>query len=455
MKIHFIAIGGAVMHNLAIALKQKGYEVTGSDDEIFDPARSNLDRHGILPDEFGWFPERISAGLDAVVLGMHAKPGNPELEKAQQLGIKIYSFPEYLYDQSKNKKRVVVAGSHGKTTITSIVMHVLKHAGVDFDYLVGARIEGFDVMVRLTDAPLIVIEGDEYLSSALDHRPKFLHYHPHIALISGIAWDHINVFPDFDRYVAQFAALAELVQPGGKLIYCGDDKLLEELMEKTIIRGECKSYGLPDYYVENGKTYILPGEDRQDAVPLRLFGQHNMLNINGARMICNELGVDDRHFFEAIKTFRGAANRLELLAESTNTTVYRDFAHAPSKLKATVDAVRSQYPERRLVAVMELHTYSSLSKEFLIQYRNTMDKADDPVVYFNPHAIALKKLPGISVSDVIGAFANESLHVFTDSNELERFLTALDYRNTNLLLMSSGNFGGIDLSLLANYILPK
>lgn len=451
MKVHFIAVGGAVMHNLAIALKLKGYEVTGSDDEIFDPARSNLQRYGLLPEQPGWHPGKITPGLDAVILGMHAKKGNPELDRALELGLKIYSFPAYLYQQSKNKKRVVIAGSHGKTTITSMVMHVLNYHHRDFDYLVGSRVEGFDVMVRLSDAPVIVIEGDEYLTSALDPRPKFLHYKPHIALISGIAWDHINVFPDYDGYLEQFEKFIASVEKEGSLVYYRDDPELAAVVERAACPRRIIPYTTPRYDISGGTTYFFPGDD-DNRVPLKIFGRHNLTNLNGARMVCRELGFTDEEFVEAVRSFKGAANRLELVAKNDRTAVFRDFAHAPSKLKATVEAAKELYGSRQLVAVMELHTYSSLSKQFLDQYKGTMQKADIPVVFFNPHAIALKKLPPITVEDVQKGFENKNLQVFTDAGKLEAFLRSINYRNKTLLLMSSGNFGGMDVKRLAGEV---
>jgi len=449
MRVHFIAIGGAVMHNLAIALVNKGYKVSGSDDEIFDPALTNLKKYGILPEAYGWFPEKITGDIDAIILGMHAKPGNPELDRAMELGLKIYSFPEYLYRQSENKTRVVVAGSHGKTTITSMIMHVLKQQNIDFDYLVGAKIEGFDIMVRLSDAPVIVIEGDEYLTSALDPRPKFLHYKPHIALISGIAWDHINVFPTFEGYVDQFRLLIESMENGGNVVYCGEDEELQKVVEKSNWDGNKAPYFLPDFKNEAGTTWIIQHGPEMKSYPLNVFGKHNLSNISGTREVCRLLGVAETDFYRAISTFTGAANRLELVASNEHSAVFKDFAHAPSKLKATVEAAKSQYPGRKLIAVMELHTYSSLSKQFLSHYRNTLDPADIPVVFFNPHAIALKKLPPITVEDVAEGFGNPALNVFTDARSLEIFLQNKDMKNANLLMMSSGNFGGIDLKGLA------
>jgi UDP-N-acetylmuramate: L-alanyl-gamma-D-glutamyl-meso-diaminopimelate ligase len=462
MNVHFIAIGGAVMHNLAIALKLKGYNISGSDDEIFDPARSRLKKYGLLPSEFGWHPEKITNKLDAIILGMHAKDGNPELDRAIELGLKIYSFPEYLFEQSKNKKRVVIAGSHGKTTITSMIMHVLKFHKMDFDYLVGSKIQGFDIMVRLSDAPVIIIEGDEYLTSALDPRPKFLHYKPHIALISGIAWDHINVFPEFSGYLEQFNKLIYSIEKGGSLIYFKDDDELPVLVNKFVEISspdtpvKTESYGTPDYSYLDGKTFLHPeneasiNDSENESIPLKIFGRHNMTNLNGARKVCRELGLSDTAFYEAIRQFTGAANRLELLAKTPVTTIFKDFAHAPSKLKATINAAKELYEERKLVAVMELHTFSSLSKNFLGQYTGSMDRADIPVVFFNPHAIALKKLIPITVDDVKEGFGNKTIKVFTDSTDLEKFLRSIDYKNTTLLMMSSGNFGGMDLKKIAN-----
>jgi len=460
MNVHFIAIGGAVMHNLAIALKLKGYNVTGSDDEIFDPAKSNLEKHGLLPPKFGWHPEKISDKLDAIILGMHAKPGNPELDRALELGLKIYSFPEYLFEQSKDKKRVVVAGSHGKTTITSMIMHVLKFHNMDFDYLVGSKIEGFDIMVRLSDAPIIVIEGDEYLTSALDRRPKFLHYKPHIALISGIAWDHINVFPEYSGYLGEFKKFMLSVEEEGSLIYYKDDDELPTLVKECFgntnsdIPINIEPYDTPIYKYQNGQALLLNDEhdSKKDFIPLKIFGKHNLTNLNGARKVCNELGISNKDFYEAIKHFTGAANRLELLKKTESTTVFKDFAHAPSKLNATINATKELYEDRKLIAVMELHTYSSLSKNFLEQFSGSMDRADVPVVFFTPHAIELKKLPPITVEDVKEGFGNKNLQVFTDASALEVFLRNQDYNGATLLMMSSGNFGGLDLKKLATAI---
>lgn len=450
MKVHFIAIGGAVMHSLAIDLSRKGYKVTGSDDEIFEPARSNLLNAGLLPEQTGWFPEKITPDLDAVILGMHARKDNPELQKAQELGLKIYSFPEYLYQQSIHKKRVVIAGSHGKTTITAMIIHVLRFHQIPHDYLIGARIKGYDVMVRLTDAPLIVIEGDEYLTSSLDPRPKFLHYQPHIALISGIAWDHINVFPTFNDYTKQFLQLINSLPDDGYLVVCGEDPTIPGIIDQSNFRGTIIPYNLPQYKVTEGKTFIAA---KNSFIELKIFGRHNLLNLKGALEVCKLLGITEEDFFRAISSFSGASGRLQILAQNDHSLVFRDFAHAPSKLKATVNAVKEQYPDHQLIAVMELHTYSSLRKDFLPHYSGTMENADEAVVFFDPHAIELKKLDPISESDVYQSFGKKNLMVISNPRNLEDYLRQLRLRQTCLLLMSSGNFGGLDISSIAGELI--
>ena len=453
MKVHFIAIGGSAMHNLAIALHKKGVLVSGSDDEIFDPARERLARYGLLPVEEGWHPEKLDLSFDAVILGMHARADNPELLRAQELGLKIFSYPEYLYEQAKDKKRVVIGGSHGKTTITAMILHVLQHHGVDCDYMVGAQLEGFEVMVKLSEsARIMVFEGDEYLTSPIDRRPKFHLYMPDIALISGIAWDHINVFPTFDNYVEQFRKFAAMVPSTGVLIYCKEDEEVKKVAESVSEKVRIVPYALPQFKVVNGNTTIL--HDGKET-PLMIFGKHNLQNMNGARMVCNELGITDNQFYEAIQDFKGAAKRLELVDRNDSTAVYKDFAHSPSKLKATTTAVKEQFPERKLVACMELHTFSSLTKAFLQQYQGAMDEADVAIVFFSPHAIALKRLPAITEEMVLEAFGNENIRVFTDSEAMHNALKAMDWHNANLLMMSSGNFNGIDFDVLAREVLKK
>ena len=435
------------MHNLAIALSQKGITVTGSDDEIFDPARGRLEKYDLLPAEEGWHPERITPDLDAVVLGMHARIDNPELLRAQELGLKIYSYPEYLYEQSKDKLRIVIGGSHGKTTTTAMILHVLAHCGIEADYMVGAQLKGFDVMVRLSHtAKVMVIEGDEYLTSPIDRRPKFHLYHPNVAIITGIEWDHINVFPTFDIYREQFAKFIDLIEPGGTLIYCDEDKEVHRVaVENRRTDIQKLPYVCPEHRVVDGVTEI-------GRTKLRIFGHHNLLNLTAARLACRQVGVTDEQFDEAIATFEGASKRLELVKKNDTCAVYKDFAHAPSKLRATIHAMREQYPDRRLVACMELHTFSSLTQEFLQQYAHAMDEADVRYVYFSQHALQLKKLPPLDPDEVRRAFGG-NVEVFTDSAAMVAKVKAMEWQRANLLMMSSGNFDGIDFAALADEII--
>jgi len=445
-KVHFIAIGGSAMHNLAIALHEKGYKVTGSDDAIFEPSATRLKQRGLLPEENGWFPEKITPDLDAVILGMHAHADNPEMQKAQELGLKIYSYPEYLYEQSKNKTRVVIAGSHGKTSITSMILHVLHYHGKDVDYMVGAQLEGFDVMVRLTEEnDFMVMEGDEYLSSALDRRPKILLYQPNIALISGIAWDHVNVFPTFENYVRQFELFVDSITPGGALIYNSEDENVVKAVESSEKPLKKFPYKTPGYSIENGITFLNTSEG---PVPLEIFGKHNLNNLEGARLICNQLGVMDDDFYEAVQTFKGASKRLELINRTSDFAAYKDFAHAPSKVVSTTNAVREQFPDRKLIACLELHTYSSLNPQFLSEYKGALDKADEKIIYYNPEALKIKRMEHISPADIREAFGDSSIQVFTSSDELKAYLSLMKKEGKVFLMMSSANFGGIDLKEL-------
>lgn len=445
-RIHFIAIGGSAMHNLAIALHQQGSEVTGSDDEIFEPSRSRLDRLGLLPEGLGWRPEDITADIDVVILGMHARIDNPELKRAQELGIPVFSYPAYFYERTKDKTRVVIGGSHGKTTITSMIVHVLRHVGVEFDYLVGAQLEGFDCMVKLSGTSQVaIIEGDEYLASALEPVPKFHLYKPDIALISGIAWDHINVFKTFESYVEQFRKFIWCIEPGGKLIHCAEDVEVEAVAADTpdgIVR---IPYGTPEHRIVDGVTTLMtPGGD----VALNVFGRHNLQNMEGARHVCHQLGISNADFYSAIASFSGAAKRLEQLARTPSRVVYKDFAHSPSKLKATLDAVREQFPDRQLIACMELHTYSSLSEGFLDNYAGCMDAADRAIVFFDPHAVQLKRLPPIPAERIQRAFGRADVQVLSDPIAVMGAVRPSKDKAI-LLMMSSGNFGGLDLSALS------
>ena len=451
MRVHFIAIGGSAMHNLAIALCKKGYQVTGSDDEIFEPAKSRLERYGLLPKTIGWNPDLIDENINAVILGMHAKEDNPELIKAKQLGLKIYSYPEYLYEISSSKIRVVVGGSHGKTSITAMILHALQTLNVKTDYMVGAMLEGFEVMVKVEDdSKYMVLEGDEYLSSTLDRRPKFHLYKPDIAIINGIAWDHINVFPTFENYVEQFKIFADKIENGGRLIYFDGDENIRNIAAN--VRNDIKTmpYNGLNFRVENGKTIVLNGDKEY---PMLVFGRHNMINMNAAMLACESLGINRDSFLETMQSFKGAAKRLELLASNDTKAIYTDFAHSPSKLKATIEAVKEQYPNRKLVACMELHTFSSLSKNFLEQYKGCMNKADKALVYYNHHAIELKRLEDLSVELVEKAFDKEGLKVTTDSSEFVQFVKQNVEDNTNILIMSSGNFGGVNIKQLAEEVI--
>ncbi len=453
MRIHFIAIGGAVMHNLAIVLHRKGNEVSGSDDKISDPAKSNLEKEGLLPETLGFEASRISADIEAVILGMHAREDNPELQKAQELGIKIFSFPEYIYEVSKNKQRVVIAGSHGKTSITSMVMHVLNESGFEFDYLVGAKVPGFDTSVKITEeAPIIILEGDEYLASPINRESKFMFYKPNVALISGVAWDHINVFPDYEEYVKQFERFAYTVEEWGFLTWYMHDAELKRIFNKYDAKVRTRPYDTPPHVVRRNVTYL---QTEFGEIAIRVFGEHNLQNIAGAKNVCNELGVFDEDFYRAIATFEGAANRLQLIGSNEATVIYKDFAHSPSKLRATVQAVHRQFPAKQLVAVMELHTFSSLDSDFLSQYEGTMDQAEVPVVYYDSETFRQKKMPVLKEKLVKEAFANPRLNIFTDKQSLEQFLMEQNWSDKNLLLMTSGTFSGMDLEVLIRKILNQ
>lgn len=450
MRVHFIAIGGSAMHNLALALHDKGEHITGSDDAIFEPSKSRLQAKGLLPEQEGWFPEKITTDLDAVILGMHAKSDNPELLKAQELGLKIYSYPEFIYEHSKDKTRVVIGGSHGKTTITSMILHVMNYHNVAVDFLVGAQLEGFTNMVHLTkENDFMVIEGDEYLSSPTDLRPKFHLYKPNIALISGIAWDHINVFPTFENYVDQFKIFIDKITNGGILIYNEDDETVKQIVEEAEKPIRKLPYSLPEYTIENGITYL---ETLDGSMPIEVFGAHNLSNLAGAKWICQNMGIDEAEFYEAIASFKGASKRLEKIAQTPTAVAYKDFAHSPSKVKATTQAVKKQYPDKKLVACLELHTYSSLNTEFLTEYQGALDAADVAVVFYSPDAVAIKKLEEISKEQIEKAFNREDLIVYTNPDEFKSFLLVQEFTDSVLLLMSSGNYGGLNFDEVQSII---
>lgn len=435
------------MHNLAIALHNKGYSVSGSDDEIFEPSYSRLEGHGLLPEKQGWDPDLIHENLDAVILGMHARKNNPELKKAQKLGIKIYSFPEYLYEHSIDKKRIVIGGSHGKTTITAMVMHVLRDQNRDFDYMVGSQIEGFDTMVKLSeDAPLIILEGDEYLSSPLDRTPKFHQYHPHMTLLSGISWDHMNVFPTFETYKKQFGKFLKIATGGGKVFYYDEDPVLGDVVDKSHWSLLKIPYGEHPHRIESGRFLL---ETKYGAISLNIFGCHNMQNIQGALLLCRDLGIEDHHFYDSIQSFKGAERRQQLLANNNGRAVYLDYAHAPTTVKATIRAFKAAYKDHKLVTCLELHTYSSLNMEYMPHYKGALEEADQALVYFNPDVVKRKQLPTLSTEEVKKQFDKDGLLVYNDSNELVEHLKSIDENTFVLLIMTSGNFSGVDLNNLA------
>lgn len=450
MRVHFIAIGGSAMHNLALALNENGSQVTGSDDVIFEPSKSRLKQAGLLPKTIGWNPDRITEDLDMVILGMHAKADNPELLKAKELGLKVVSYPEFLYEHAKDKTRVVIGGSHGKTSITSMILHVMRYWDKEVDYMVGAQLDGFDTMVHLTDSnDFIVLEGDEYLSSALDRNPKFHIYKPNIALLSGIAWDHVNVFPTFEKYVEQFKIFLDKITSGGSVIYNAED----EVLSKTVLASENTikkyPYKTPKHEIKEGQTLL---DTPEGLMPIEIFGKHNLQNLEGARWICQLMGVDELDFYEAIASFTGASKRLEKIYDSPKTKVYKDYAHSPSKVEATTAAVKEQYPDKKLIACLELHTYSSLTPSFLKEYQNTLNPADEAIVFYSPDAVAIKGLNPISKEQIVESFNREALKVFTEPSELENYLKEKDLSDSVLLLMSSGNYGGLPIDTIASIL---
>ena len=451
MHYHFIAIGGSAMHNLAIALHLKGDSITGSDDEIFEPSKSRLAKYNLLPSEVGWDINRIHSNIDAVILGMHARKDNPELIKAQKLGLSIYSYPEFIYEQTKDQLRIVIGGSHGKTSITSMILHVLSKNNINHNYMVGAQLEGFDCMVKLSkEVKIAVLEGDEYLSSPIDRRPKFHLYQPEIAVVSGIAWDHINVFPTFENYVEQFRIFIDKVGKNGRVIYFEDDNVLKEVVLNSSSKAIKIPYCTFPNQIKNGITYV---RTEKEEIPLEIFGDHNLQNLNAAYHVCIQLGMKSVDFFSAIRSFKGASKRLELVQKNQSTAIYKDFAHSPSKLKATTSALKNQYPNRKLIACMELHTFSSLNKSFLDQYNGTMQEADLAFVYYNKKTLKHKKLDDLSADDVKKAFAGENVTVLNSSKEMVNCLLKMKWEQQNLLLMSSGNFDGIQFTELAEKII--
>jgi len=440
MNIHFIAIGGSIMHSLAIELKNNGHKITGSDDIIYDPAKSNLKSNNLLPANDGWNIKNIHSKLDMIILGMHAKKDNPELLEAQKKNIPTLSFPEYISQYAIDKKRVVIAGSHGKTTITGMIMHVLNDNKIKFDYLVGAKIDLLDKQVNLKNNDVVIIEGDEYLSSAIDSTPKFMYYHPHLVVVSGVAWDHFNVFPTLSSYQNAFKMLLnQVIKNAGKIFYCDNDDFLTSFLKqsKSIV-----PYSLPEYLVEDGKFCIIHNCKKY---PINVFGQHNLYNLQAANYICNELGVSDENFYLSIKNFNGASNRLSLIKNLQNqSSIYYDFAHSPSKVLATINAVRELHPTRYLLACLELHTFSSLNIDFLPNYSNVFLECDEIWIYVDKNIQTGKGLIKLTSSFICKTINHHNILVCNNKESIETKLKNIRFSNTNLLLMSSGNFSGIN-----------
>ncbi len=452
-RIHFIAIGGSTMHNLAIALHRQGHVISGSDDEIFEPAKNKLLKHNLFPEETGWFPEKLNNEIDTIILGMHARVDNPELMRAKALGLKIYSYPEYIYEQSIDKQRIVIAGSHGKTTITAIIMHVLNKINRKFDYLIGAEVEGFDVMVRLTDdAPVIIIEGDEYLASPIRRQPKFMFYHHHIGLISGLAWDHVNIYSTFEEYVKSFEIFADSTPKSGILIFDSNDDLVSVIGKKERADVTDVEYSIHPHEIQEGKSFLKSDFGK---IPIQIFGNHNMRNISGAKTVLNKIGITDEQFYKEISSFNGIKRRLEQVGENFNTAIYRDFAHAPSKLAATLDALKNQFPDRGLIACLELHTFSSLNKKFIKEYQGTFNVPDISIVYYNPNGASVKKIEILSDDEIKKAFKRPDLKIFTEKSQMIQFLKDQNWENKNLVMMSSGNFDNLNMTEITQGILIK
>ena len=450
MKVHFISIGGSAMHNLAIALHQKGYKVSGSDDNIFEPSKSRLGKHGLLPEIFGWFPSYISSDLDFVILGMHAKANNPELLEAKSKNIRIFSYPEFIFEMSKNKTRVVIGGSHGKTSITAMILHVLNNNDRKVDYMVGAQLEGFDTMVHLSeDNDFILLEGDEYLSSPIDRRPKFHLYKPNIALLSGISWDHINVFPSEENYIYQFETFLDTIVQGGVLVYNKLDKEVEKMTQNCEKSIRKLAYSVPEHIIKNGITFLITDEGE---IPLNVFGDHNLSNLAGAKLVCQLMGVQEEDFYNSIISFKGADKRLQPLLEMDDRLIFKDFAHSPSKVLATTDALKKQFQDRKLIALLELHTFSSLNKDFINLYKDTLKSADLALLFYDPKVVIKKGLSEINDQVIKLAFNDNNLKVFSNPNELNEFLLSQSYANSNMLFMSSGNYASLDLDNLIKKI---
>lgn len=444
MRIHCISHWWRVTSSLAIQLKLLGHNVTGHDDEIYEPSKSALAQHGLLPQHEWWDADSVTSDIDMIVLGMHASADNPELLRAKELGLMIKSYPEVIYEFSKNKMRVVIAGSHGKTTTTSMVMHVLKHNGISFDWVVGGIVPGFDTMVSLDDNhKIIIIEWDEYPDGKINMTAKMLLYKHNIGILNGIAWDHITTYPTFDSYLLPFQTFVDQTPTDGFLGYYQDDQEVTNIMEHTDTQAQTVWYTVHPHIIRDGITYL---QTPQWEVKLSIFWAHNCINISAAKLVCNQLDLSDEQFYAAIWSFTGAGNRLQLIHQddAKHLTILRDFAHSPSKLTATINAVKTQYPDRTIIGLFELHTFASLSASFLPEYKWSFDAADIACVYYDDHTFQIKRMTPLTKEVVINGFGRSDLVVQDSANDLQAWYDNLDLTNSVVVLMSSGNFGGVE-----------
>jgi len=332
-----------------------------------------------------------------------------------------------------------------------MILHVLNYHERAVDYMVGAQLDGFETMVHLTaENDFIVLEGDEYLSSPIDRRPKFHLYKPNIALLSGIAWDHINVFPTFENYVSQFKIFTDAMVHGGIMVYNEEDATVKEVVESSENHIQKYPYQTPKHFIDNGVTYL---ETSEGDLPLEVFGTHNLQNLAGAKWICQHMGIDEDDFYEAIASFSGASKRLEKIAENDTSVIFKDFAHSPSKVAATTKAVKKQYENSNVLACLELHTYSSLNAVFLEEYKGALDAADKAVVFYSPDAVKIKQLEAVTSAQIAKAFQREDLIIYTNPQEFKAFLFAENLKNTALVFMSSGNYGGLNLEEVKHLVL--
>lgn len=437
MRIHFIAIGGAIMHNLAIDLHKNGHTISGSDDQIFEPSFSKLKKYSLMPKNLGWNADFITDEIDLIILGMHAKEDNLELKKALELGLKIQSFPEFVASQITDKKRVAIAGSHGKTSTTAMLMHILKDNNFEFDYLVGSELPGYESMVKLSNAPLIVIEADEYLSSKLDQRPKFLWYKPQLSVITGIAWDHINVFPTFELYKKAFTDFIDSHQADSSIFFYQFDEELSKIINNSTYK--CRPY--TELTAKNQGQYSIVLDNNEEEYYFPFFGNHFLQNASAAIHLAMELGLNQKDIYKALESFPGSAKRLELVWANDQLFIYRDFAHSPSKVMATIKAFSRQFKDYQVFFVFEPHTFSSQQIDFIQHYNKCFEDLN-AYIFMDKKAFALKNKPMLSGPDIENAFGTNS--ILNSATELMKEIrkSSQKSKKTVWVLMSSGNMGG-------------